>query len=39
VEVITPSGEVIASLEGSKETVAAGILAIIEERLIRRREG
>jgi phosphopantothenoylcysteine decarboxylase/phosphopantothenate--cysteine ligase len=39
VEVITLSGEVIASLEGSKETVAAGILAIVEERLILRREG
>jgi phosphopantothenoylcysteine decarboxylase/phosphopantothenate--cysteine ligase len=39
VEVITPSGEVIASLDGSKETVAAGILAIIEERLIRQRVG
>jgi phosphopantothenoylcysteine decarboxylase/phosphopantothenate--cysteine ligase len=39
VEVITPSGEVIAALVGSKETVAEGILAIIEKRLIRRREG
>jgi phosphopantothenoylcysteine decarboxylase/phosphopantothenate--cysteine ligase len=36
VEVITPSGEVIASFAGSKESVAAGILAIIQERLIRR---
>jgi phosphopantothenoylcysteine decarboxylase/phosphopantothenate--cysteine ligase len=34
VEVITPTGEVIASLEGSKEEVAAAILAIIEQRLI-----
>ena len=39
VEVITPNGEVIASLAGSKETVAKGILAIIEGRLIRRRDG
>jgi phosphopantothenoylcysteine decarboxylase/phosphopantothenate--cysteine ligase len=36
-EVITPSGEVIASLKGSKESVAAQILAIIQERLINRR--
>jgi phosphopantothenoylcysteine decarboxylase/phosphopantothenate--cysteine ligase len=34
VEVITPTGEVIAQLQGSKESVAARILAIIEERLI-----
>jgi phosphopantothenoylcysteine decarboxylase/phosphopantothenate--cysteine ligase len=34
VEVITPTGEVIAQLQGSKETVAAQILTIIEERLI-----
>jgi phosphopantothenoylcysteine decarboxylase / phosphopantothenate---cysteine ligase len=34
VEVIMPTGEVIASLAGTKEAVAAGILAIIEERLI-----
>ncbi|HEY3392964.1 MAG TPA: phosphopantothenoylcysteine decarboxylase [Lacipirellulaceae bacterium] len=34
VEVISPTGQVIASLEGSKESVAARILAIIEERLI-----
>ena len=34
VEVITPAGEVIAALAGSKEAVARGILAIIEERLI-----
>jgi phosphopantothenoylcysteine decarboxylase / phosphopantothenate---cysteine ligase len=39
VEVITPNGEVIASLAGPKETVAKGILTIIEERLIRRRDG
>jgi len=37
VEVITPAGEVIAALAGSKESVASGILAIIEERLVRRR--
>jgi phosphopantothenoylcysteine decarboxylase / phosphopantothenate---cysteine ligase len=37
VEVITPSGEVIASLEGSKETVAAAILAIVQQRLIQRK--
>ena len=37
VEVIMPSGEVIASLEGSKERVAAGILTIIQQRLIERR--
>jgi phosphopantothenoylcysteine decarboxylase/phosphopantothenate--cysteine ligase len=39
VEVIMPSGEVIASIAGFKETVAAGILAIIEDRLMRPREG
>lgn len=33
VEVITPAGEVIAALAGSKESVARGILAIIDERL------
>jgi phosphopantothenoylcysteine decarboxylase / phosphopantothenate---cysteine ligase len=37
VEVITPSGEMIAALAGSKESVARGILAIIQERLIGRR--
>jgi phosphopantothenoylcysteine decarboxylase/phosphopantothenate--cysteine ligase len=37
VEVITPDGQVIAALKGSKENVAARILAIIEERLINRR--
>ncbi|MEX0642788.1 MAG: phosphopantothenoylcysteine decarboxylase [Pirellulales bacterium] len=35
VEVITPSGDVIEALAGSKESVARDILAIIEERLIR----
>ena len=34
VEVITPAGEVIAAVKGSKETVAARILAIIDDRLI-----
>ena len=34
VEVITAAGEVIATIEGSKEAVAARILAIIEELLI-----
>jgi phosphopantothenoylcysteine decarboxylase/phosphopantothenate--cysteine ligase len=34
VEVLTPAGEVIATIVGSKETVAARILAIIEELLI-----
>jgi phosphopantothenoylcysteine decarboxylase / phosphopantothenate---cysteine ligase len=37
VEVIMPSGEVIAAIAGSKESVAHGILAIIEERLIAHR--
>jgi phosphopantothenoylcysteine decarboxylase/phosphopantothenate--cysteine ligase len=37
VETITPAGEVIASLKGSKEHVAAQILAIIDEQLINRR--
>jgi phosphopantothenoylcysteine decarboxylase/phosphopantothenate--cysteine ligase len=36
VEVITPAGEVIAQLQGAKENVAAQILAIIEERLIKK---
>jgi phosphopantothenoylcysteine decarboxylase/phosphopantothenate--cysteine ligase len=34
VEVLTPSGEVLATLAGLKEIVAARILAIIDERLI-----
>ncbi|HEX2475337.1 MAG TPA: phosphopantothenoylcysteine decarboxylase [Lacipirellulaceae bacterium] len=34
VEVITPAGEVVAALKGSKEIVASQILTIIEERLI-----
>ena len=36
VEVITPAGDVIAVLKGSKESVATRILAIIEQRLIRK---
>lgn len=36
VEVITPDGEVIASVAGSKESVAERILAIIHQRLIKR---
>jgi phosphopantothenoylcysteine decarboxylase/phosphopantothenate--cysteine ligase len=35
VEIITPAGDVIASIAGTKEDVAARILAIIEDRLIR----
>jgi phosphopantothenoylcysteine decarboxylase/phosphopantothenate--cysteine ligase len=35
VEVLTPAGEAVASIAGSKESVAAGILSIIDERLIR----
>ena len=35
VEVITPAGEVIAALAGSKESVAESILAIINQRLIK----
>jgi phosphopantothenoylcysteine decarboxylase/phosphopantothenate--cysteine ligase len=35
VEVITPAGEVLAALSGTKDKVAHGILAIIEDRLIR----
>jgi phosphopantothenoylcysteine decarboxylase / phosphopantothenate---cysteine ligase len=34
VEVIMPTGEVIASLAGTKEAVATGILAIIQEQLV-----
>jgi len=37
VEVLTPAGEVIATITGTKEVVAARILTIIEERLITRR--
>ena len=35
VDVITPSGDVIATIEGTKEKVAEQILAIIDERLVR----
>jgi phosphopantothenoylcysteine decarboxylase/phosphopantothenate--cysteine ligase len=34
VEVLTPAGEVLATIAGTKEAVANSILAIIEERLI-----
>lgn len=34
VEVLTPAGEVLATLAGTKEKVAHGVLAIINERLI-----
>jgi phosphopantothenoylcysteine decarboxylase/phosphopantothenate--cysteine ligase len=34
VEVLTPSGEVVATIAGAKEHVAKNILSIIEERLI-----
>ena len=34
VEVITPDGEVLAALAGSKEKVAAGIMAIVQTRLV-----
>jgi phosphopantothenoylcysteine decarboxylase/phosphopantothenate--cysteine ligase len=37
VEVLTPAGEVVAALAGPKEEVAAGILAIIEQRLVQPR--
>ena len=37
VEVLAAGGKVVASLAGSKEDVAAGILAIINDRLIERR--
>lgn len=36
VEIITPTGEVLASVAGSKEDVATRILAIVDARLIRR---
>jgi phosphopantothenoylcysteine decarboxylase / phosphopantothenate---cysteine ligase len=36
VDVITPAGDVIASIAGSKEDVATRILAIINDRLINR---
>ena len=34
VEIIAPDGEVLAALAGTKESVAAGILKLIDERLI-----
>jgi phosphopantothenoylcysteine decarboxylase/phosphopantothenate--cysteine ligase len=34
VEIITPDGDVIQAISGSKEAVAAGILAIVQQRLI-----
>jgi len=36
VEVITPAGEVIAAIEGTKEIVAERVMAIIDERLNKR---
>lgn len=35
VEVLTPAGDVVATIAGSKEDVASRILAIVQERLIR----
>jgi phosphopantothenoylcysteine decarboxylase/phosphopantothenate--cysteine ligase len=35
VEVLTPAGDVLAALAGAKEAVAAGILKLIDDRLIR----
>jgi phosphopantothenoylcysteine decarboxylase/phosphopantothenate--cysteine ligase len=37
VEVLTPAGEVVAVLKGSKEMVATKILSIIDERLNKRK--
>ncbi|MCI0334278.1 MAG: phosphopantothenoylcysteine decarboxylase [Planctomycetes bacterium] len=37
VEVLTPTGEVVASIAGSKEIIAAEILRIIQKRLIESR--
>ena len=39
VEVLTPAGEVLASIAGTKEIVADRILALIEERLIAPQRG
>lgn len=36
VEVVAPDGTVVAALTGAKEKVAAGVLAIVQERLIQR---
>jgi phosphopantothenoylcysteine decarboxylase/phosphopantothenate--cysteine ligase len=35
VEILDPSGTIVASLAGSKEDVARGIFGVIQERLIR----
>jgi phosphopantothenoylcysteine decarboxylase/phosphopantothenate--cysteine ligase len=35
VEIITPAGEILKSISGSKEMVAAAILAIVQEKLIK----
>lgn len=37
VEVLTPAGDVLAELTGSKVEVARGILRLVDERLVRRR--
>ena len=37
VEILSPAGDVLQRFQGSKEVVARGILAIIEDRLIRPR--
>jgi phosphopantothenoylcysteine decarboxylase/phosphopantothenate--cysteine ligase len=37
VEVISPSGEVLAALSGSKAEVARGVLRLVDDRLVRRR--
>jgi phosphopantothenoylcysteine decarboxylase/phosphopantothenate--cysteine ligase len=37
VEILDPEGNVVQQAAGSKEAVAAEILAVIEDRLIRRR--
>ena len=37
VEVLDAAGKVVATLAGSKENVATGILKIVQERLIQRR--
>lgn len=39
VEVLLPDGGVAAALSGAKEQVAAGILQVIEERLVGRAQG
>jgi phosphopantothenoylcysteine decarboxylase/phosphopantothenate--cysteine ligase len=38
VEVLTSTGEVISALSGTKESVARGILAIIQTRLVKSRD-